>query len=435
MMSADLYDATIPADTSPRAVGGGMPTASLSQEPLPPAPHVRGKSVVHSGTQSTLSQLQTFSPKLCLELLPTLSPEQLDYEIAWQKSVYGHDLKFRLRKPDYNTKVAEMYKAITPSIAIDNSEVFYDCGKYQDLTNDFACLLRRAERCIGKLGLTAGDVDTETSDDRFFDTTDSPEDLVVEPSEDIQSDPVRVLDLNFNDIEIQSVLEGIELKKVGSRHVGFAGSTEYRYGHIRHHPTPYPENTTVDRIFSELRNFLEDQEITKEHYSMMATLYENGNDWLPFHSDDEDSIVSDSNIITLSFGAERDVKFRSITGEIREISVPLPNGSVHVMSKASQEHWEHCVPKHSTTEPRLSLTLRRLVTPTDPSASSQPPPPIRRPTAAPRPLPEPVSPPSQETSRILFLTDSIHKSFPVEKFPEHFKIQCIKRVNWELHKS
>ena len=113
----DAHTSSHPVDTSPRAVGGGMPTASSSQEPLPHAPDLGGKSGCIS-TQTSLSQLQTFSPKLCLELLPTLTQEQLSYEIDWQKSVYGHIFDFRLRKPDQNTKIAELYKSITPSITL-----------------------------------------------------------------------------------------------------------------------------------------------------------------------------------------------------------------------------------------------------------------------------------------------------------------------------
>ena len=429
-MSAEPRDAAIQndVDISTRAVGGGMPTASFSQEPLPHAPQLEGKSCVDTSTQSTLSQLQSFSPKLCLELLPTLTPEQMDYEISWQKSVYGHELNFRLRKPDNNTKMAELCKAITPSISIDNSQIFYDCEKYQDLTRDFACLLTRAESYIKKLGVDRqGDVD---EGERFFDTVDSQEDLAQVESEDNSTDPVRVLDLSFQDIEIGTILECFDMKKVGSRKVGYIGSTEYQYGGIRHPPTPYPSNQILDGIFDELRNCLQDPEITKDNFSTMATLYETGTDWLPYHSDDEEHIAHDSNIITISLGATREVKFRSITGTVRELTLPLPHGCVHVMTKLSQEHWEHCIPKHSTEEKRLSLTFRRL----SQGASSQPPPPIQRPTSVPPPIEDPTPTPAQEQSRILFLTDSIHKSFPVENFPEHSKIQCIKRVNWELHK-
>ena len=431
-MSAEPQDVATQndVDISTRAVGGGMPTASLSQEPLPHAPHLEGKSVANCGTQSTLSQLQTFSPKLCLELLPTITPEQMDYEIAWQKSVYGQELNFRLRKPDNNTKMAELYKALTPSISIDNSQVFYDCDKYQNLTHDFACLLVRAESYIKKLGVEKkGDVD---EGERFFDTVDSQEQLTQVDSEDAAPEPVRVLDLKIEDIELDAILEGFAMKKIGSRKVGYASTTEYRYGGIRHTPTPYPSNQAIDRIFDDLRNSLQDPEITKDKYSVMATLYENGRDWLPYHSDDEEHIAPNSNIITLSFGATRDVRFRSITGCVRELTVPLPHGSVHVMTKSSQEHWEHSIPKHDTDDRRISLTFRRNVQ--DNSAlNSLPPPPIQRPSSVPPPIQDPTPTPTQEPSRILFITDSLHKSFPVENFPELSKIQCVKRVNWELH--
>ena len=112
--SARTAPHTDPHTLSPRAVGGGVPTTSSSQEPIPHALHLGGKSYCAScSTLKSLSQLTTFSPKLCIELLPTLTQEQLDFEIMWQKPIDGQVFDSRLPNPDQNTKIDELYKSIT----------------------------------------------------------------------------------------------------------------------------------------------------------------------------------------------------------------------------------------------------------------------------------------------------------------------------------
>ena len=126
--------------------------ASHSFEPLPLAHHIEGKSSsICTSTQTELSTLQTFSPKLCVELLSSLTTVQLDYEFIWQKTVNGHDFGFKFRSPNDDAKLAGLYKSLTPNI-VNDYEIYYDCNFYQSLISDFSHMLEQARTCIKELG-------------------------------------------------------------------------------------------------------------------------------------------------------------------------------------------------------------------------------------------------------------------------------------------
>ena len=59
------------------------------------------------------------------------------------------------------------------------------------------------------------------------------------------------------------------------------------------------------------------------------------------HSDNEKCIEASSQIITVSFGANRTIKFRSTVGHPTEVEHVIPNGSVYLMSAESQSIWKH----------------------------------------------------------------------------------------------
>ena len=381
-------------------------------------------------TQTSLSQLQTFSPKLCLELLPTLSPEQLDFELQWQTSVLGQTFDFSSCKPIKSMKITELLRTLTPNISLENDQLFFDCDSYQKLTTDFAYLIKQAEAVIAKLGVKPSDTDVDG--DMFFDSLETPPDSIqAQPQPDLP-EPVELLNVNFDNVHLESLLDCFQLSKIGSREVGYLGPTEFRYANITHPATPYPANETLDQIFAEISAAENDPGFNKENYTVLATLYRNGGNWLPYHSDSDNGsiICNDSKIYTVSFGAEREINFRSIAGPVTFKSISLPHGSVHVMTMHSQRFWEHSIPKHSATEPRLSLTFRKLCT----SINTQHrPPPIRRPKIQPKPIPDSqtIPPDAKPPPRLLFLTDSIHKNFSVESFGSN--VQCVKRVSWELH--
>lgn len=93
--------------------------------------------------------------------------------------------------------------------------------------------------------------------------------------------------------------------------------------------------------------------------SVLLNLYRDGRDSVAWHRDDIDRFGQDEIIASLSLGATRRFMFRPRHGG-ESLALDLPAGSLLLMGRGTQTHWEHCVPK--TARPvgeRLNLTFRR----------------------------------------------------------------------------
>ena len=152
------------------------------------------------------------------------------------------------------------------------------------------------------------------------------------------------------------------------------------------------------------------------------------------HHDNENSIVEGTDIITVSFGATRTMRFNNVVGAQQDLNIKLEHGSVYVMSRASQSVWRHgLVSEPGVTESRISLTFRRLTEPQPASPSD-----TEHEQSMNRSSVPPIAPPgtrpidNDSPKRILFLTDSIHSDTPeylLEQVPNHV---CVKRKLYKL---
>ena len=94
--------------------------------------------------------------------------------------------------------------------------------------------------------------------------------------------------------------------------------------------------------------------------SCLLNLYADGSQGMAWHSDDEKCLGNDTNIASMSFGAERRFDFRHKASR-EKISVMLQNGSLLVMQGSTQTHWQHQIPKTTkVTTPRVNLTFRTM---------------------------------------------------------------------------
>jgi len=433
-------------DELSRAGGGGLPAASSLSTPLPHAPLSQRKSVpgtsTQASTQTSISVLPnenfiTFSAKTCRELLPKLTKEQLDFEIKYNNEVLGRKIEFRARSPSENTKLQALDKIVGTSITSEFEDIFYECSNYQALILDFSRAVDKAKGFINEL-LQRGrrGVNDEDDDDQFFDAVEVPR---PDSSEFPLPDPVRVLDdFKFEaDITLEDVCRGVDFVKLGDRQVAHFGNTSYGYGKTKHPPRPYPENALIDHVFKSLSEHLGDPDFNKSTYGCLFTYYAGGKNSLAFHSDDEDSITPGSDIITVSFGQTRSIVFQNTAGPLRHRqSYSLEHGSVHIMSQHSQSFWAHSIPADdSSCGPRVSLTFRKLRLTAPPAPQI---PPIRRPDPdVPSTSPSAqISPTNAHSApapkRLLLLSDSIHLSFPTEKFKNPDKLVCIKKRLYQV---
>ena len=98
-----------------------------------------------------------------------------------------------------------------------------------------------------------------------------------------------------------------------------------------------------------------------EFNSCLLNLYNNGNEGMGWHSDNEASLMSkrhETVIASLSFGATRKMRFKhNYTGNLVELL--LQSGQLIVMRGQTQQFWKHQISKTTKViTPRINLTFR-----------------------------------------------------------------------------
>ena len=156
--------------------------------------------------------------------------------------------------------------------------------------------------------------------------------------------------------EISEFLPTANYKAVGDqREVCYVGDFKYRYTGGHHEPAEIPG--PVKNVIDVIKDKYETSK--RKIISCMMTKYKDGDSHCPMHSDNERTIDPDSDIVTISIGCDRTMGFKSTEDPNKTATVPLPDNSLIVFSRTSQEYWQHSIPK--TTEPtgvRYSLTFR-----------------------------------------------------------------------------
>ncbi|TGE20589.1 alpha-ketoglutarate-dependent dioxygenase AlkB [Hymenobacter aquaticus] len=99
--------------------------------------------------------------------------------------------------------------------------------------------------------------------------------------------------------------------------------------------------------------------------SVLLNLYRAGPDSMGWHADDEPELGPAPVIASLSLGATRRFRLRPrrpLLTPHAPVSLDLTSGSLLLMRGATQQHWQHAVPKTSkSVGPRLNLTFRRII--------------------------------------------------------------------------
>ena len=147
--------------------------------------------------------------------------------------------------------------------------------------------------------------------------------------------------------------------KLHNRALCYYGESYYAYNGIRHQPKPLPTSDNhLCLILKHLQSVLPDF----QYNSVLLTKYMNGSDSLGFHSDNEPEIVPNSDIVTISLGQSRVAKFRGIStcNDYPEQELTLDHGDVMIMSRKSQDFFQHSITADSSLNTRISITLRML---------------------------------------------------------------------------
>ena len=157
----------------------------------------------------------------------------------------------------------------------------------------------------------------------------------------------------------------------GSRDVLYFGEYGYHYTGAYHAAKETP--LEIQDLLHAVRPSLPNNNSILN--SCLITRYANGSCHIPMHRDNEICIDPDSVIVTVSLGKERTIKFANASGT--EHTQDLKDCSVYVMSRFSQDFWEHGIeptdtPSHSedsentgntedtASEIRYSFTFRHI---------------------------------------------------------------------------
>lgn len=128
----------------------------------------------------------------------------------------------------------------------------------------------------------------------------------------------------------------------------------YRYSGVTHHPLPWSP------LLLSLKTIIEDL-CTWEFNSALLNYYRNERDSMGMHSDNEAELGVQPVIASLSLGGERRFILQHRFSNER-YTLPLPGGSMLVMSGDTQQNWRHGINKEKRPcGARINITFRRIM--------------------------------------------------------------------------
>jgi len=133
------------------------------------------------------------------------------------------------------------------------------------------------------------------------------------------------------------------------------GDLGYSYSGIRLEPEPWTATLQAIRQRVEM--------LTGHSFnSVLLNYYRDNNDRMGMHSDDEKELGPRPVIALLSLGEARSFLLRHKTRKDLGIKLPLPAGSLLLMSGDLQRHWRHGInSQRQACGARINLTFRRII--------------------------------------------------------------------------
>lgn len=134
----------------------------------------------------------------------------------------------------------------------------------------------------------------------------------------------------------------------------------YRYSGFDRYPEEWTD--TLTEIKEDLNVVI--NEIDEKHPQLNAVLcnkYNNGDQYIGPHSDDESDLYPGSYIASLSLGTPRDFVLQHKVNKRERKVIKLQPGSLILMGKNCQKNYKHSVPKRKGVHsPRINLTFRSV---------------------------------------------------------------------------
>ncbi len=131
--------------------------------------------------------------------------------------------------------------------------------------------------------------------------------------------------------------------------------SRYTYSGLDNNPLPWTP------ILLELKQMVE-AHTGLSFNSVLLNLYRNGEDAMGWHRDNEKELGVNPEIVSLSFGVPRKMRFKHANSKEKKAALELASGSLVWMRGATQHHWYHCIPRTSKEiTPRINLTFRTIL--------------------------------------------------------------------------
>ena len=119
---------------------------------------------------------------------------------------------------------------------------------------------------------------------------------------------VKISTTDFNNVSVADLaaMNFTHHFAASKRQALFFGCNDYSYGGASHSSRPVPPGSPIKIIVDKMAAAFPGLKFN----SILVNYYPENDSFIPFHSDDEDEIVQNSSIITLSFGGTRTLAFR-----------------------------------------------------------------------------------------------------------------------------
>lgn len=171
--------------------------------------------------------------------------------------------------------------------------------------------------------------------------------------------------LKYNSAEESKVIIFGKEQYIPRKQVAYGDpGTYYSFAGARVDANSWNDDDIICRIIKNIKHRVES--FTNQQFNfVLINRYENGDQYIGFHKDDETELGDNPTIVGVSLGAVRDVTFKATdvipTTFPESFSLELEHGSVYVMYHPTNENWKHSIPKRSNIRrPRISLTFRKL---------------------------------------------------------------------------
>jgi alkylated DNA repair dioxygenase AlkB len=112
----------------------------------------------------------------------------------------------------------------------------------------------------------------------------------------------------------------------------------------------------------EIKTAIEKITLSEYFTSVLLNLYNDGNDKMGWHSDDEKKLGINPTIASLSIGETRRFDLKHKQNKDLNYKFELTSGSLLIMRGALQHHWVHQIPvQKKVKNPRINLTFRTII--------------------------------------------------------------------------